>query len=147
VPEAAIILPRSCGRTDTGEAVCNSYHQRVLCASTTLALSLAGCQYAHGVAYRWPVDSTQRAVPLLMAARPNPCRSLVDIDWALANASVVDLSVFDVQGRRLQTLITGPQAPGTHVTFWDSRGVPAGTYIVRLRLDGALFETKIICLR
>ena len=43
--------------------MCNSYHQRVLCASTTLALSLAGCQYAHGVAYRWPVDSTQR-IPL-----------------------------------------------------------------------------------
>jgi hypothetical protein len=71
---------------------------------------------------------------------PNPFSHSTTIRFGLAEASLVDLSVFDVGGRRVQTLAQGPRAAGWHQLTWDARDsagrkVAAGVYFYHLKTD------------
>lgn len=76
--------------------------------------------------------------------RPTPARDHTQLVFAIPPAMVgqdVDLSVFDVVGRRLRTLTRGVAVAGTHTTDWDlrddsARRVPDGVYFVRLVSQG-----------
>ena len=48
----------------------------------------------------------------------------------------VNMQVFDIKGARIATLLDRQEKAGTYTTTWDARRAPAGTYIVRLRVDG-----------
>lgn len=73
----------------------------------------------------------------LSPARPNPSRGGTEIAFSLARSSATQLSVFDVSGRRVATLISRDLAAGPHRVTWDSRdeagnAVAAGVYFYRL---------------
>jgi flagellar hook assembly protein FlgD len=49
----------------------------------------------------------------------------------------VDITVYDVLGRRITTLMSGEQEAGYHIMEWDSKdshglAVPSGMYMVRM---------------
>jgi hypothetical protein len=67
---------------------------------------------------------------------PNPARSSVAFSVHLSEAAALDVSVFDLSGRRVATLARGDQPAGDHALRWsltDARGrhVPAGLYLIR----------------
>jgi hypothetical protein len=71
-----------------------------------------------------------------------------------AASSPVDarLAVYDVQGRRVRTLIREARPAGVHVVAWDGRddggrAVPAGLYVLRLESRGAHSEQRVLLLR
>ncbi len=74
----------------------------------------------------------------LSAPAPNPSRgSAVSLNYSIARAGNVDLAVFDVNGRRLRTLISGERAAGPSYVTWDARNewgsrVYSGVYFARL---------------
>ena len=73
----------------------------------------------------------------LFAPIPNPSASAIRMDFALPTATNADLSVFDVSGRRLTTLVHGEQPAGRKSVTWDGRKasgdrVPPGLYFARL---------------
>lgn len=72
---------------------------------------------------------------------PNPMRLCGDISFVLARAGNMDLAIFDVQGRRLRTIMRGWHDAGPGFAFWDGRRedgayVNNGVYFVRLRAPG-----------
>lgn len=74
---------------------------------------------------------------------PNPMTLCGDISFELARAGNMDLSVFDVQGRRLRTIMRGWHDAGPGFAFWDARRedgayVENGVYFVRLKAPGEL---------
>jgi hypothetical protein len=80
---------------------------------------------------------------------PNPSRGTVSILWGLSAAARVDLSVFDVQGRRVRRLADGSQPAGRKVATWDGRDergrrVASGLYLVRLQLGSQRFRTTLL---
>ncbi len=81
----------------------------------------------------------------LRANVPNPFNPLTAIRFHLAEATNVQLDVFDVSGRRVQNLVAGSLAAGDHTVKWrgnDSAGraMASGTYFVRLLGGG---ETRV----
>ena len=55
-----------------------------------------------------------------LEAFPNPFVTELDTRYALANASTVDLGVFDLANRRVRTLVVGANHPaGVHMVHWD----------------------------
>ncbi|MGQ0722599.1 MAG: T9SS type A sorting domain-containing protein [Candidatus Eiseniibacteriota bacterium] len=83
------------------------------------------------------VDAAARSELTLWQNTPNPFRSDTEIRFELPRAGVVDLAVFDVGGRRVASLLSGPLGSGRHAATWNGRGVdgsPAasGVYFVRL---------------
>lgn len=64
---------------------------------------------------------TEAPTTRLAPSRPNPFRSGTSIRFEVASAGRVDLSVFDVQGRRIRRLVDGWLDPGTYDRTWDGR--------------------------
>jgi hypothetical protein len=69
----------------------------------------------------------------LLAAAPTPFTHSTRIAYSIARRGAVDLSVYDVTGRRIAVLFRGVAEPGSHRAVWDGRSsdgrlAPAGVY-------------------
>ena len=64
---------------------------------------------------------------------PNPFNPHTVIAYTLAQPSAVRLEVFDVQGRRIRTLVDGRQPAGAHQVTFSGAELPSGTYLYRLQ--------------
>src|SRR5262249_13175715 len=78
---------------------------------------------------------------MLAAPRPVPAHGPVTVPFLLSRAGRADLSVHDMNGRRVRTLAAGPTGEGFHTLAWDLRDeqghrCPSGVYFVRLAVDG-----------
>jgi hypothetical protein len=63
----------------------------------------------------------------------NPCRSNGVVHFTLQSNALVDLDVFDMQGRLVETVLKGsPQAAGEHEIPVDTNGWTPGFYFWRL---------------
>ena len=82
-----------------------------------------------------PITETPKRVALRGAA-PNPFRSSTEIVYALPQRTDVTLAVYDLMGRRVATLASGPRGTGVHRARLGSTSLPSGAYVVRLQADG-----------
>ena len=72
---------------------------------------------------------------------PNPFNPGTTIAFSLAQPSAVTLTVYDLAGRTVATLVTGElKATGRHVVAFDARGLASGTYVYRLEAKPASGE-------
>jgi hypothetical protein len=85
-------------------------------------------------------------VDLALDARPNPFRSATTLHWRLGRAAHVNLSLFDLQGRRVSTLVDADRAAGEHTLSLDGAGLAAGVYLCRLEADGARVVRRAVVL-
>ncbi|MGQ0722466.1 MAG: FlgD immunoglobulin-like domain containing protein [Candidatus Eiseniibacteriota bacterium] len=74
----------------------------------------------------------------LSAARPNPFRDATWIQFDVPSPAEVDLTVYDITGRLVATLVHGPLTAGRFLANWDGRDgggarVSTGVYFVRLQ--------------
>jgi hypothetical protein len=90
----------------------------------------------------------------LGAARPNPFEAGTRISFEIAGTGRqrVQLAVYDVNGRRVRTLVAEELAPGSFEAAWDGRDaagrrVGAGVYFARLVTRDADVSRKIVRLR
>jgi hypothetical protein len=69
---------------------------------------------------------------------PNPATSAggASVNFRLAKAADVSLTVFDATGRQVQVLQAGPMPAGSQTLRWHAAKVRAGVYFIRLTLDG-----------
>ena len=122
----------------------------------------SGNRYAYFVAAVMPdgreIRSPIAAVnvsPLALALEqnvPNPFNPSTRIAFTLPTAAEVDLSVYTVDGRMVQTLQRGRAEPGRHEAQWngsDARGesVGSGLYLYRLRAGKAVATRKMLLLK
>ena len=71
---------------------------------------------------------------------PNPFNPSTTIRYNLQQAMPVDLSIYNIQGQRIQTLVRTYQSGGEYTVQWNgtTNGIPAasGVYFVRLSVAG-----------
>ena len=88
----------------------------------------------------------------LTGAWPNPSRGEVRIGLAVSRGAEVRLTIEDVGGRRVRTLLHRTLGPGSHVFAWDGRDdtgarVSAGVYLCRASDGASASRRKISLLR
>jgi hypothetical protein len=96
-----------------------------------------------------PVTDAEETTPRryeLYNAVPNPFNPQTTISFALPEASHIKLTVFDVQGHVIATLLNEDRGPGVHDIVWngrDNRGqvMASGVYLYRIEA-GSFVETK-----
>jgi hypothetical protein len=84
---------------------------------------------------------------------PNPVRSEVRIPFSIPVVGRVRLTIHDVAGRSIRTIVDDAEPPvGRRVAAWDTRDdggrpVPSGIYFCRLALNGRVLTKKLQILR
>ena len=69
----------------------------------------------------------------LASVHPNPFNTSTQIAFKLAADASVDIDVFDINGRRIVTLLNGHRRAGEHKIIWHAESVPSGSYFIRMQ--------------
>jgi hypothetical protein len=83
---------------------------------------------------------------------PNPFNSQTRIKYTLHELAMVELTVFDMLGRKIRTLIGEHQSPGRYYISWDSKDdqgidLSSGVYFIRLKTDNHINTRKIVLIQ
>jgi hypothetical protein len=78
---------------------------------------------------------------------PNPFNPTTAISYQLPAVSDVRLSVFDLLGREVATLVNEELSVGTHRATWDASTFPSGVYFYRLNAGSFSATKKLILMR
>jgi flagellar hook assembly protein FlgD len=83
---------------------------------------------------------------------PTPFNPRTSIGYCVAQEGEVRLSVYNVLGQEVVSLVDGPQAAGRHVVTWDGRdagggAVASGLYFCRLEAGDFVQTKKMLLLR
>lgn len=84
---------------------------------------------------------------LIMACHPNPLRGRLEVQYRLPERGIVELTIHDLQGRRIRSVLRGVRAQGVHREEWQDSTLPPGVYFLSLRLGHRVESTRIIALR
>jgi len=92
------------------------------------------------------------AITWMWGPRPNPARQGVTFRFSVSHRLPAHLVVFDVQGRKVATLVDRAVDPGPHEFTWDrsdSRGnhSKSGIYFARFEADGLSFTKRFVLVR
>jgi predicted acyl esterase len=68
----------------------------------------------------------------LMQNYPNPFNPVTSIEYSIANTENVELKVFDLLGREVQTLVSGIQNPGSYSVTFNAQNLSSGVYFYKL---------------
>ncbi|MBL7191351.1 FG-GAP repeat protein [bacterium] len=82
----------------------------------------------------------------LIKAYPNPFNAKIAISFQLTADSDVELTVYDLQGREVQTLVTGLLSLGYHEAVFDGSDLSSGIYFIRLTVDSGQSTVKKVVL-
>ena len=74
----------------------------------------------------------------IVSTQPNPFHGHTTFVYEVGTAGPVTVEVYDLLGRRLETLVDTIQAAGRQVVTWDASRYGAGTYTYRLRTVGGV---------
>jgi hypothetical protein len=82
-----------------------------------------------------------------LSNRPSPFGAGTTVEYRLPTAARINLAVFDIAGRRIQTLVNETMPAGPHAMFWDGlndagRKAGSGTYLIKLSIDGKVVATR-----
>ncbi|MBM3324522.1 MAG: T9SS type A sorting domain-containing protein [Calditrichaeota bacterium] len=78
---------------------------------------------------------------------PNPFNPRTTVSFSLPRTSEIELGVYDVLGRKVSQLAKGWFLPGKHTLYFDGRGLPSGTYFVRLEASGDATTQKLLLVK
>jgi len=78
---------------------------------------------------------------------PNPFNTSTNIEFELTKASGVDLSVYDITGARVATLLKGDRPAGRNQVNWDASAISSGIYYYTLRANGSEVTKKMTLLK
>jgi hypothetical protein len=83
---------------------------------------------------------------------PNPFNPATRITFDLPTAGIVDLSVYNLLGEKVETLIAGSLPPGQHSLDWTAQSqsgepLPSGLYLYRLTVAGHSLTRKMLLLK
>ena len=78
---------------------------------------------------------------------PNPFNPQTVISYSLDKTADVRLEVFDLLGRKVQTLVNGEMDAGNHDVIWKGTDQGAGVYFYRLSADGRSETRKMVLLK
>jgi hypothetical protein len=78
---------------------------------------------------------------------PNPFNPTTRIEFELTEAQHVQLNIFDIQGRVVETLVNEQLASGTHSHLWDAAQMPSGIYWAQLVAGSDIRIEKLLLMK
>lgn len=76
---------------------------------------------------------------MLLQNHPNPCRGITTIEFGAPEPCHVTLTVHDLHGRQVATLVDQSCEPGAYRAVFNGNTLSSGMYLYRIRMNQ--FET------
>lgn len=92
-------------------------------------------------------DDLVPASTTLLQNYPNPFNPSTVIHFQLAERQNVQLSIFDITGSKVETLVEGFYQPGKYALNWNGADNASGVYFYQLRTDDQLETRRMILTR
>jgi len=125
-------------------------HFKLLKSSTQELISLNGetpAWKANGISF---LGNLQESLLLpndfkMESAYPNPFNPTTTISFELPTESHVEISIFDLRGQKIETLINEYSQPGNYAINWDASHISSGVYFVHFTASGenSLYVSQI----
>ncbi len=100
------------------------------------------------------IDNTRDLLPgfVLSQNYPNPFNPVTVIDYSLGKRCHVRVTVYDLLGRMVRTIVDEEQSSGSHFIAWDGTSdsgsrVASGVYFYRLKAGDVVRTKKMVLLR
>ena len=83
----------------------------------------------------------------LIGNYPNPFNASTSIKYTLPTRAHIELTIYNIQGQLVRTLLSGEKLPGTYIVNWDGRNaigrnVSSGIYFYQLEIPGGIQKTR-----
>ena len=77
---------------------------------------------------------------------PNPFNPITTIEFSIQNDSKIELSIYNIKGQKIKTLIQNEYLKGTHSIIWNgadesNNPVSSGIYYYKLNVNG---KTEVV---
>jgi len=97
-------------------------------------------------------DLVNPAVTSLMGNYPNPFNPTTTIRFALSEAGKVQISVYNLKGQRVKSLLNSDVSAGTHQIIWDGKddrgsSVASGIYFYRMEAKNYQATNKMMLMK
>lgn len=90
----------------------------------------------------------EKTPALALTSWPNPASGTTNISYSLRAAEPVTIAVYDLRGRRVQTLVRNAQlAAGPHQLAFDTSDLAVGVYFVRVQTSARQLTQKLVVMR
>ena len=83
----------------------------------------------------------------LYPSYPNPFNPITNISLSIANAALIKVNIYDVNGRLVDNLYDSIIAPGYHQLAWHATNKPSGIYFVLLESAGQIKTQKLVLMK
>jgi len=101
------------------------------------------------------VDDLPQTIPqefTVFANYPNPFNPITHIRYYLPTRNNITITVFDIAGGTIKTLLNGAQPAGNHEISWNARDqngnpVSSGVYLYRVEANGRIETRKMIYIK
>ncbi len=107
-----------------------------------------------GKAYEPEMSSEEPTEELQFTATnyPNPANPGTTIHYILPEAGNVTLTIYNINGQRVATLVNAEMPAGRHTVHWNGRSATGlntatGMYVYRLRFEDRVLSNKFLLLR
>tara|TARA_R110000868_G_scaffold259361_5_gene517307 strand:+ start:67796 stop:70741 length:2946 start_codon:yes stop_codon:yes gene_type:complete len=78
---------------------------------------------------------------------PNPFNPSTNIEFSIPSASAVNLSVFNIWGQKVATLVNRVLPSGLHEITFDASALASGVYIYRVQANGYTSTKKMLLIK
>ncbi len=78
---------------------------------------------------------------------PNPFNATTTIQYSLREESNVTIEIYDIMGRKVETLVAGEQPAGYHQVAWDASNHSSGMYFFRIQAGDYAETRKMVLLK
>jgi len=92
-----------------------------------------------------PFNKTES--PVSLEIYPNPFSNQTTIEFTIPDADFVTLSIYDITGKRLETILSKKLSKGNHKFNWNVEGLNEGIYFIRLETNIRSIIRKVVVLK
>lgn len=93
-------------------------------------------------------EDLEKAGPVMLRQNyPNPFNHSTSIIYEIPAATHVRMTVYDIMGRRVSTIVDEYQREGVHRVAWNAEGFSSGVYVYRIAANGYTTTRNMILVK
>ena len=81
------------------------------------------------------------------AAYPNPFNPVTNLEYTLSQAGDVEIIVYDIMGRHVDTIYNGFLTNRVHSMSWDASSKSSGIYYIQVKSNNTIKTEKVVLMK